>query len=173
MSQEALIIFASSRSNGHTRKAVDALFENKIPLVDLGKLQLSYFDYESKNIEDDFIPLIEKIVNYQTLVFATPTYWYSMCAQMKTFFDRISDLYFHRKDLLDGLKGKNIFVVTSFGSSKETCFEEAFRRSSHYLQMKYHKCHYDYSGKNPKLKDESEQNRKNFRTLFEELHNKN
>lgn len=89
----------SSRSNGNTKSVVDYLMSlnYNIQLIDLNQYKISYYDYDLKNAEDDFMNLIPKVLEFDTIVFATPIYWYTMSAQMKTFFDRISDL----------LKGEN------------------------------------------------------------------
>ena len=158
-----VILFSSSRENGHTKKAVQEIFlEHKLPIIDLQNKNISFFDYNSKNRHDDFIPLVEELVKFKTLIFASPTYWYSMCAQMKTFFDRISDLYSFRKDLIKELENKNIFVITSYGSSKSTSFEAPFKLTSDYLKMNYHCCHYDYSGENKELRSLNKKNRDKF-----------
>jgi multimeric flavodoxin WrbA len=170
MNKDAVILFSSSRSDGYTKKALNALFEEyRLPLIDLKDKNISFFDYESKNRNDDFIPLVEELVKYKTIISSSPTYWYSMCAQMKTFFDRISDLYSFRKDLLESLKGKNVFVVTSFGSTKPTCFEDPFKLTATYLQMNYHACHFDYSGNKEGLLQENQRNREIFLADFNSI----
>ena len=42
----------------------------------------------TKDNPEPLIPIIEK---YDTLIFATPVYWYSMSGIMKVFFDRKND----------------------------------------------------------------------------------
>lgn len=44
-------------------------------------------------IKDDAILIAEKVKNADTLVFATPIYYYEMCGQMKTLLDRMNPLY--------------------------------------------------------------------------------
>ena len=167
MNKDAVILFSSSRSDGYTKNTLNALFKDyKLQLIDLKDRDISYFDYEAKNRDDDFIPLVEELVTYQTIIFSSPTYWYSMCAQMKTFFDRISDLYAFRRDLLESLKGKNVFVVTSYGSTKPTCFEDPFKLTATYLKMNYHSCHFDYSGNKEDLLQKNQKNREIFLTDF-------
>ena len=47
MQSKYIIIFGSSRSNGHTRKAVDIAFENvDHEFIDLEHFSISEFDYE-------------------------------------------------------------------------------------------------------------------------------
>ncbi|WP_278019869.1 flavodoxin family protein [Flavobacterium ginsengisoli] len=94
MQNKKVIILGSSRKNGNTAKIVDKLSkEHNIDVVNLSDYKISHYDYESKNLGDDFLPLIRGIIEkYDTLIFATPIYWYNMSGIMKVFFDRISDL---------------------------------------------------------------------------------
>ena len=102
-------------------------------------ISISAYDYEHRNASDDFlIALAEKLVQAEVLIFATPVYWYSMSAQMKTFFDRLSDLVSIRKDLGRALKGKQGYLVTS--SSENALppgFEIPFIYSFAYLDMEW------------------------------------
>lgn len=166
-----MILFASSRSDGNTKKAIDAIFSGvSIPLVDLTKKNISFFDYDFKNENDDFIPLVEEILKYKSLIFASPTYWYIMCAQMKVFFDRLSDLLITRKDLGMRLRDKNVFVVTSYGTTKSHSFEDAFRLTAEYLGMKYHGCHFDYCGHDTSLLSQNLLEREHFLETVKKVH---
>ena len=44
-------------------------------------------------IKDDAVEIAEKVKNADTLVFATPIYYYEMSGQMKTLLDRLNPLY--------------------------------------------------------------------------------
>ena len=44
-------------------------------------------------IKDDAVAIAEKVKNADTLVFATPIYYYEMSGQMKTLLDRCNPLY--------------------------------------------------------------------------------
>lgn len=44
-------------------------------------------------LKDDAIEIAEKVKEADTLVFATPVYYYEMCGQMKTLLDRLNPLY--------------------------------------------------------------------------------
>lgn len=147
MSEKQIIIFGSSRSFGNTRAAINqVLGKTSVDIVDLNNFNISPFDYEHKNAGDDFIPLIEKIIGYDTFVIATPVYWYSMSTQHKIFFDRFSDLLKIRKDLGRRLRGKNLFVVASFHSSYPKGFEVLFEQMCDYLGMNYWGTSFVYSG---------------------------
>ena len=141
MENKTVVIFGSSRSFGNTRKVLDKLVElkNDIDIIDLNAYNIGYFDYEFKNKDDDFIKVMEKVITYNTIIFATPIYWYTMSAQLKTFFDRISDLLFEgNKDIGRKLRGKQMGVI-SCGSDAEYIegFEMPFKESANYLGMIY------------------------------------
>jgi multimeric flavodoxin WrbA len=44
-------------------------------------------------LKDDAVWIVEKVKNADTLVFATPIYYYEMSGQMKTLLDRMNPLY--------------------------------------------------------------------------------
>lgn len=134
-----LIILGSSRSHGHTRKVLDRLMElHSCDLIDLNDWQFSYYDYEHKNQDDDFIKIIDQLLVYDIVIFASPIYWYSMSAIMKTFFDRISDLLKIRKDKGRQLRGKTMLVISCNGDQEDyPSFAAPFELSADYLGMKY------------------------------------
>ncbi len=153
-----IIIVGSSRSSGNTRKAVDLIIGNSsIPIIDLKTLNISIYDYEHQNKDDDFLPLIEGIMGHDLIVLATPVYWYTMSATMKIFLDRLTDLLDIRKDLGRKLRGKKLFIIGSLGStSLPKGFEDAFWQTSEYLRMEYKGCSFICSTDNPEVKKVNE-----------------
>jgi putative NADPH-quinone reductase len=142
-----IIIFGSARSNGDTFTAIQMInSEIKAPVIDLNQLNVSYYDYDHKNKEDDFIVLAERMVGYNPIILATPVYWYSMSAIMKTFIDRWSDLLNIRKDIGRRLAGKDLFLITSYAVDLPKGFEDPFSQTCDYLKMRYRGCFYFYSG---------------------------
>ncbi len=139
MSFKRLIILGSSRSNGDTRKVTDAFAQlTHADFIDLNDYNISYYDYEHRNQDDDFLLVFQKLLQYDQVIFATPVYWYSMSAVMKTFFDRISDVLKIRKDLGRQLRGKRMMVISCSSDEKEyTAFDLPFVRSAEYLGMHY------------------------------------
>lgn len=140
MERKSVIILGSSRKNGNTTKIVDEISkEHGIEVINLSDFNISYYDYESKNIEDDFLPLIKGILeNYDTLIFATPVYWYNMSGIMKVFFDRISDLIRIEKETGRKLRGKKIGVISnSHDNEIEESFYIPFKKTADYLGMEY------------------------------------
>ena len=135
-----VIIQGSARSNGHTAQVVQALIrQTNWELIDLNDYQFSHYDYEHRNQQDDFLPLMRILIaNYDTFVMATPVYWYSMSGLMKMFFDRITDLLTIEKPLGRQLRGKKMAAISSSGGSDlGDAFWLPFSESAQYLGMQY------------------------------------
>ncbi len=59
---EGVVILGSSRSDGNTRRAVDAaLTHTHVEIVDLGTFDIGHYDYQHRNQADAFLPLIERL----------------------------------------------------------------------------------------------------------------
>ena len=137
-----VIIVGSSRKNGNTSTIVSAVAKQfEADVVNLSDYDFSYYDYENKNINDDFLPLMKEIIEkYDTIIFATPIYWYSMSGIMKVFFDRFSDLIRIEKDWGRKLRGKNMAVISNSHDSEidlDYNFYIPFQKSAEYLGMQY------------------------------------
>ncbi len=62
--------------------------------------------------DDDYRGLIDRVLAADTLVFATPIYWYGISGLLKTFIDRWSQsLVENRPAFLAGLAGKQAYVI--------------------------------------------------------------
>lgn len=135
-----LIIMGSARSDGNTRKIVDT-FRSKIAadFIDLNDYKINYFDYEHRNKDDDFVQIATKMIEYEHIIFATPVYWYAMSAQLKTFFDRLSDLLTIRKPLGRQLReGKIMYsIACSSDEVEHEGFAMPFKNTAEYLGMQY------------------------------------
>ncbi len=135
-----VIIKASSNKNGNTQKVIDQLNnEFNFDVIDLLDYTIGHFDYDFKNADDDFIPLLHKIIEkYDTIIFATPVYWYTMSGILKVFFDRLSDLLHYQKELGKQLRGKNMAMISNSGENdRRQGFEMPFIESAKYLGMHY------------------------------------
>lgn len=135
-----LIILGSSRKDGDTKTIVDELIGiSGWDLIDLNDYNFGYYDYEHKNLDDDYLDLMRRIIaNYDVLIFATPVYWYAMSGIMKVFFDRITDLLDEEKDLGRKLRGKSMAAVScSVGDNLGESFWLPFSETAKYLGMKY------------------------------------
>lgn len=135
-----VIIQGSSRSKGDTNTIVNYIAnKNNYDVIDLKTKNIGHYDYEYKNSNDDFISLMTEIIEkYNTIIFATPVYWYSMSGILKVFFDRISDLLRIHKDLGRKLRGKNMLMISCSNSNTPVeGFSMPFRESANYLGMQY------------------------------------
>ncbi len=137
---KTVIIQGSSKSHGNTYKVISYLNKNnQFDVIDLKTKTIGPFDYEFKHADDDFLPLMEEIIEkYDTLIFATPVYWYSMSGIMKDFFDRLSDLLHCRKELGRKLRGKKLGMISNSGiNDLKNGFTMPFIASADYLGMDY------------------------------------
>ncbi|KXX70672.1 flavodoxin family protein [Flammeovirga sp. SJP92] len=137
---KAVIIVGSARNESNTLNLAKRLQQKTdFDVVNLLDYKIGHFDYEHQNREDDFLPLMKKIIEkYDTLIFATPVYWYAMSGRMKVFFDRITDLITIEKKLGRQLRGKNMAVITtSNGGNLGEDFWHPFKHSASYLGMHF------------------------------------
>lgn len=135
-----VVIVGSSRNDGDTSNMTKVLIEkSEWDLIDLNNYNFNYYDYNHKNINDDYLSLMKQIIEkYDTLIFATPVYWYSMSGIMKVFFDRITDLLTFEKELGRKLRGKNMAVIScSIGNNLGEHFWLPFSETANYLGMEY------------------------------------
>jgi multimeric flavodoxin WrbA len=147
MAPSAALVIGTSRHDGNTWSILRAANERlNLPVFDLSSLRISYFDYTAANLDDDFIPTIERLLEYESIGLVSPVYWYSVSAQMKTFIDRPIDLLGPRKDLGRKLRGKRLFLMAkgSTETSLPECTEQMIRLTAEYLGMKYEGAHYSH-----------------------------
>lgn len=135
-----IVIVGSSRSQGNTMVVAQQIIQQtQWDLLNLNDYNFSYYDYEHNNREDDFLSLVKQIIEqYDTLIFATPVYWYAMSGIMKVFFDRLTDLITIEKDLGRQMRGKKMAAISSStGEHLGEHFWLPFSRSADYLGMAY------------------------------------
>ena len=138
---QAIAVFASARRNGNAGKFIDWIAkELKIDVIDLAGKNITPYDYEHKNIGDDFVPLMKQLLGYNKIIFVTPVYWYSPSAQMKTFIDRTSDFLDveELKDIGRKLRNKTAYIVcTSISNDADSSFITSLKDTFEYLGMSY------------------------------------
>ncbi len=137
-SKNVLVLKGSSRNDGHTNEIATKLISmTDWDFIDLNDYIISYYDYEQTNKNDDFLPLMNCIINkYKVIVFVTPVYWYSMSGIMKVFFDRITDIMDGREE--NRFKNMNMCVVSSSaGDNLGEDFWIPFKKTAEYLGMNY------------------------------------
>ena len=150
-----VVIVGSSRNDGEALNLTKQLIEkSKWDLINLNDYDFSYFDYEHKNRNDDYLRLMRKIVKkYEILIFITPVYWYSMSGIMKVFFDRFTDLLTIEKELGRKLRGKKMAVMScSIGENLGENFWLPFSETAKYLGIDYIGNSHTITGENNELK---------------------
>jgi multimeric flavodoxin WrbA len=136
-----LAINGSSRADGETARLLQATLRplDDVMQFDLGALRIGSYSYSHANSDDDFLTLARAMLKARTLILASPVYWYSMSAQMKTFFDRLTDLTdAPYKALGKQLAGKTMFVVaTGSRDAPPLSFVEPFSGTAGYFNMRW------------------------------------
>ncbi|WP_417558957.1 flavodoxin family protein [Mesoflavibacter zeaxanthinifaciens] len=150
-----VVIVGSSRNDGDTANLTKQLIEkSKWDLVNLNDYEFSYFDYKHENRNDDYLNLMKEILEkYETLIFVTPIYWYSMSGIMKVFFDRFTDLLTIEKELGRKLRGRKMAVIScSIGENLGENFWLPFSETAKYLGMEYIGNSHTITGENNEMK---------------------
>lgn len=138
--KKSIIIFGSARSDGNTRKIIQEVINGyEVEIIDLNNKNIEFYNYDHQySSDDEFLSIIEQIIDAENVIFATPVYWFTMSGIMKVFLDRFSDLLNVEKELGRKLRGKKLYLISS-GSSPEVpdCFKFVFKETAKYLGMKY------------------------------------
>ena len=126
-----LAIVGSPRLKGNTNYLVDlALGEAEALGVSTEKIVLSKYkiapclghddcsSFESCTQKDDANWIIDKFVNADGVILATPVYWYNVTAQMKTFIDR--NYFAYRHDIKYRARTAGIIVVAEMEAIEDT-----------------------------------------------------
>ncbi len=161
MTKNPLVIIGSARRQSDTGSFVEFTFDTiNYKAINLLDYTISPYDYDNKYSDQDaFLKIIDEILNHNTIVFATPVYWYSMSGNMKVFFDRLTDLVTTKKQIGRQLKGKSVFLIAVGTDEKiPEGFEVPFKLTSDYFEMKYETSVY-FSSKADKGLSQSEKNR--------------
>ena len=140
MSNTGVIIQGSARAEGNTKKVAEIIGQaTGFPIIDLVSKNIGPFDYEFRNREDDFLPLMQDIAdNCDTIILITPVYWYTMSGLMKNFIDRFSDLLKVEKEMGRKLCGKSLALISNTsGPNINPGFATPVDFSAQYLGMKF------------------------------------
>ena len=108
MSKKVLIISSSPRKGGNSDTLCDKFAEgaksagNEVEKIFLKDKKINYCtgcgfcntnDYTACSQKDDTSEILDKMVEADVIVFATPVYFYTMCGQLKTLIDRCCAIY--------------------------------------------------------------------------------
>lgn len=137
---KTIVISGSSNPFGDTYGVCKSIVDkHSFKFQDLGELVIMPYDYEHENKDDDFLGFMRHVLkSYDTIILATPVYWYSMSGIMKNFLDRFTDLLTIEKDMGRELRGKSLMAISV--SKSDDCPEEypmPFKRSAEYLGMQW------------------------------------
>ena len=136
---KGVIIQGSARSDGNTTMISRKFAEiSGMSLIDLNDHTIKPFSYDQHTQDDDFLPLIKQLLEYDLIVISTPVYWYAMSAVLKVFFERFTDLLKWHKDLGRQLRGKSLAMISCSGHNDlDEFFSIPLRNTAKYLGMNY------------------------------------
>ena len=85
--------------------------EKEYTFLDLSHYEFVGYDYDNNYAESDqFLEIVDVMLQHDKIIFATPVYWYAMSSLMKTFFDRWSDLVRVEKPKGRAMAGANLSI---------------------------------------------------------------
>jgi multimeric flavodoxin WrbA len=129
MTKKVLIISTSPRKGGNSDLLCDQFMKgakgagHKVEKIFLGDKEIAYCtgcracsDTRECVQDDDMSLILEKLVLSDVIVMATPVYFYSMNAQMKTLIDRTLPRYTE-------ISGKDFYIIISAGDSNNKAME--------------------------------------------------
>lgn len=114
------VLFGGSRPDGNTayitQKAIDG---HAYRWIDLTQYQLDpvrdvrHDNGEITTYNDDYKTLIDQVLESDTIIFASPVYWYSVSASMKAFIDHWSETLMdpNYKDFKEKMSKKDIRLI--------------------------------------------------------------
>ncbi len=139
LDRKIFAIIGAADGHENTKKYLQQKFDGEnLEIVDLLDLGLEPYSY-GEIPDDRLIATIEKVIQADLAVFATPVYWYTMSGAMKNFIDRFSDLLSGRSKVLgESLYGKKFQVLsTGYDTNPPFGFEVPFAGTAIYFGMDY------------------------------------
>ncbi len=126
MSKQVLILSSSPRKGGNSDTLCDQFLRdaeeagNRVEKIRLAEQKIDYCSacYACKKLghcvkQDDMASIIEKMRKADVIVLATPVYFYTMCAQMKTMIDRTLGGVQQ-----EGLENKDFYLIVTAAAGK-------------------------------------------------------
>jgi len=128
---KVVALLGSPRRNGNTdimaeevlRGAREAGAETDIIAIDeyhvrpIGEVCDKSSERDDPRSDDDFPSLLEKFLNSDIIVWATPVYWAGLSGQLKCFLDRMSS-YFNREPYKTRFIGKGHIILCAYGRNE-------------------------------------------------------
>lgn len=132
MSKNILIISASPRKNGNSDLLCNSFMDgakeagNNVEKIFLKDENINYCtgcgycvsNRKKCSQKDDMVKLFDKMLNADTIVMATPIYFYTMNGQLKTFIDRLCAIY-------QELSGKDFYFMMTMADGNEKLMDRA------------------------------------------------
>ena len=139
--QNTIALLSSSRKHGNTHQLLEAVAQHwPMKIVFLDDFDIGDYHYEYKNHHDQFHSLMDQVLEYDNIIFASPIYWDSVTPKLKAFLDRISD-FLDLEDLRDkgrALRNKNTWVIcTSIQPRVSRVFLSMFKEVFSYLGLSF------------------------------------
>lgn len=131
MSKKVLILSASPRKGGNSDTLCEEFFKgakdsgNYAEKIFLRDKHINYCtgcglcntnNYTACSQKDDMAEILEKMINADVIVMATPVYFYTMDAQMKTLIDRCCARYTH-------ISNKDFYFIATAADSRKQALE--------------------------------------------------
>lgn len=156
--KKILVISGSPRKDGNTRALIDEFIKGvRSNDADIEVVHAAFLHYKAHgclscrlcqksdkfecNINDDATPVLKRMLEVDTIVFATPLYFFSASAQIKMVFDRMFSLYKWDNaagTMVTPLEGKELVVIASaFGDMGLDALEAPFKLTAAYTHMPF------------------------------------
>ena len=128
MGKKILVLAGSPRKNGNSdmlceqfavgaQSAGHEVEKIYVSEQKIGYCKACYFCEKTNKCfqDDDMTEIIEKLIDADVIVLATPTYYYSMSAQLKTLIDRTLPTYYAEEKISD----KEFYFIVTAAEEKE------------------------------------------------------
>ena len=139
--KKTLTLYSSARATGNTFQLVKT-FDQVMPteVCYLDNMHIEGYDYQYRNQNDDFNGLVDKMLEADIIIFASPVYWYAFTPVFKSFFDRFTDLITLEQQKHKGkkLREKDFYVfATSAHDTPPASFISPLQNTLDYLGWQY------------------------------------
>ena len=133
MNKKVIIISSTPRKNGNSQILCEAFEKgakesgNEVELISLRKNKINYCEacYGCRKTgkcvqKDGMNEILEKMLEADVLVLATPIYMYDVCGQLKTFIDRILPKYTE-------IKNKDLYFIATCAENDKNAISSAIQ----------------------------------------------
>ena len=157
MKKKVLILNGATRKNGNTDIIINKIIEG----ADNSEVEIEQINVRDKNIEDcigcyvchkkdkcsindDMNEIYNSINNSDTIVFASPIYWWGVTGIMKVLIDRL--YFYYSENNKKQISGKKAIVIAPMSIKKESyetnLYTEFYKIAFRNLEMIHNKTYY-------------------------------